>query len=195
MTYVNASDILEYGDFDSASVAVINSLVPRAQDVIEQIVGSTFFSPASDVSARNFTYQDDVEGLTLFLDEPLAAVTSIAVGGTAVTDYVTEPRNETPYWGITLKAGSSVGWGDYTDTDGFYEGAIVVTGQWGLTATVPAGVEMALIRLVMHFYKSRDTDPDFDRPVRFPDGTTILPGTIPQDVMDMLKPYIAPMVV
>jgi hypothetical protein len=191
MAYCLASDIVEYGAHTSSDDDVLlGRLITRSQAIIESYTGLVFEGDSDSVATRYFGSAEDTDGLWLFLDKPLAAITSITTGETALSasDYFTEPRNDTPYFSISLRANSSVSWGD-PSSDGNYEDNIAVAGNWCYSLTPPADIVHACIRLTRWLYQQRDTDIDSQRPLLTGDGVVIMPSQLPKDVLDILNEY------
>lgn len=201
MAYTTASDILATYDFDDAATDTVGitliTLISEAEAIIESVTGRKFNVTTDLWTARNFTYLDDVDGLVLYLDEDLFAVGSdgITAGADSIeaTDYVTEPRNETPYYALTMKETSSKVWSN-PDSDNVIENAISVPGQWGYSATPPGDIVWATKRLAFYMYKQRNTSSDLDRPLLTGSGETIMPAAIPSDVLKVLKRYMKKLV-
>ncbi|RME27166.1 MAG: hypothetical protein D6800_05430 [Candidatus Zixiibacteriota bacterium] len=155
MAYTTVTEIKEFmGITVSTDDALLNDLITRAQRHIEAYTHRVFEAAAD--STRRFDAIENVtlNGRRLLLDEDLAVITSITNGdGTTVasTSYVTEPRNETPYWAITLKADADIVW-TYNDTP---EDAIAIVGRWAYSTTPPADIQDITIRLVAHLYQRR----------------------------------------
>lgn len=87
-----------------------------------------FFYPL--IQTRRFDAVRDVANNRLWLDQDLLAVDTLTNGDNTVitaAQYVCEPRNGTPIWGIQLKGSSGVTWTYDTDP----ENAIVLAGTWG----------------------------------------------------------------
>ncbi len=193
MAYTTASDIIARFDFDNVATdtvgATLTGLISEAEAIIENMTGRKFNVTTDSQTTRNFTYSDDVQGLVLYLDEDLFAVGSdgITAGSDtiAATDYVTEPRNETPYYALTMKETSSEVWSN-PDSDNVIENAISVHGQWGYSATPPGDIVWAAQRLSFYMYKQRNTNSDLDRPLLTGSGETIMPAALPKDVRDVL---------
>jgi hypothetical protein len=140
--------------------ALLSDLIARAQQIINAYCLRTFEAAAD--SSRTFDAVRDVCGRTLYLDADLCAITSITNGdGTvlATTDYVTEPRNRTPYYAITLRSDSSQEWA-YSNQ---HENAITVTGRWAYSVSAPNDVVWACIRLTAWPLYTADTGADVDR--------------------------------
>jgi hypothetical protein len=128
---------------------------------------------------RDF-YEDDVDGLRLCFDKPIASITSITNGdGAAVasTEYILSPRDG-PYFEARLKSTSSVRWITYPDP-------ITVTGRWAMTVTPPARVKEACKVVVNYLYEKRSTGIDADRQVITAEGI-ILPAGIAKVVSDLM---------
>lgn len=192
MAYATLVELKTYADFqDSDDDDLLTDLIESAQAIIDLFTGRTFETDSDDAT-RTFDAVEDVDGRTLFLDEDLAALTSITNGdGTSYADsdgvFVTEPRNSTPYWGITLKASAGLYW--QNDSDGDPEDAISMTGKWAYSTTAPADIKQACIRLASWLYKMRESDETADRPLLTGDGVTIMPARLPGDAVDILKRY------
>lgn len=98
---------------------------------IDKITVRTF---APYVATRYYDAEGDhLDAATgrLLVDEPLLAVTALSVSGQGLvvgTDYVTEPRGETPITALRLLPSASVDWSSH---DGDWQDSIVVTGIWG----------------------------------------------------------------
>jgi hypothetical protein len=179
-TYVGATD--------TTDDLLLTDCLTRAQAMIDSAT-SRRFEAAAD-STRTFDGVVDVSrgGRTLWLDGDLCALTSITNGdGGSVTpvQVVSEPRNSTPYYALTLKASSGLVWTYETDP----EDAISVTGRWAYSVTPPADIEQACIRLAAWLYRQKDSSADLDRPVVSADGATLMPAQVPADVQAILKLY------
>ena len=194
MAYVATSDVKQYGgipDSDSVDDAELTLIIARVSSFIDNYTGRTFECTSDNEATRYFTYKDDVEGQTLYLDKDLNTVASIVAGTYTIasSDYVTEPRTDKPFYGITLKAESPRVWTNST-SDGDYESAIQVNAQWAYSSTAPPDIQHACIRLTKWAFKQgRITDETADRPIVLESGATVLPTSIPHDVRDILEHY------
>jgi hypothetical protein len=92
------------------------------------------------------------------------------------------PRNDSPKWLIRLDENKS--W-NFSDSDS----EISVEGTWGYSATAPADIIHACIRLAAFLYRQKDTSADIDRPMITGDGVTIMPSALPADVTRVLDRY------
>lgn len=170
---------------------LISDLLVSAQAFIEGPEGAGRRFEVTTDSTRRFDAERDVDqGLRrLWLDEDLCQITSITNGdGAAVSlsEIVTEPRNETPYWALILKRSSNQVW-TYADSP---EGAIAITGRWGYSVAAAPDIAQACLRLTVWLYRQRTSSSgDVDRPVVTGDGVTILPSAVPADVMAVVKSY------
>ena len=203
MAYAAASDIIEFGQFNSDDAVnstlttYLGVLCASAQAIIDAHCHRSFGSAAaSDMVAatRTFDAYADVDDMTLWLDEDLYGTASdiTITNGDATTvassDYVFEPRNTQPKFGIKLKASSGLAW--QWPTNGDPEDAISILGYWTYAMTTPADIKQATMRLAHHLYKQRETDSTLDRPLLTPSGHTIMPGKLPNDVITLLGPYV-----
>jgi len=188
MAYCSASDVFAYGDFESDTddFVLINTLIAAAEKVIDNYVGRTF-EAASDL--RYFDAGEDVASNTLWFDEVAQSITHVGNGdGTSdigSDNWVTEPRNSKPYYGVTLVANSSVSW----TYDSNPENAIVIDAVWGYATSAPADIKHACIRLVNWMYKQRESSADLDRPLLTGEGVLVMPSRMPQDVLSILDFY------
>lgn len=160
--------------------------VTRAQSIIERVTSKAY--EASQDATKYFDAVRDVYSRTLFFDNQwLAAITSITNGdGVALTsaDYVTEPRNTGPWFGLTLKTSASAVWTFSTDP----EDAITIVGKWAYATTPPDYIVQATIRLAAYLYRQKDNATgDADRPLLTGDGVTIMPQALPADVLRLIE--------
>ena len=192
MSYVAASDVVAYGEFDDAAsdVPLLGTLIPLVQAAIDGYTGRTFESDSDDVASHYFTVDEDTLDLTLYLDDDLAAISSVYSGSVNMAgQYVTVPRNKTPYYALKLKDVASHDWSDGTDSDGSYDGAIIVTGNWAYSTTAPNDIKLVALKLTYLAYKQRVGLEQTTQPVMTPSGAMILPARWPADVLQMLEPY------
>lgn len=96
----------------------------------------------------------DVRGDTLYLDEDLCDIEEITNGDSDVltaTQYVTVPRNDTPYNAIQLRSDSGLAWTYSTH----WENAITVEGHWAYSDSAPQRVVDAVRTLAKYYFDSR----------------------------------------
>lgn len=191
MAYCSIDDVKLYltitADDDDA---LLQSLVDAAQKLIDTYCKRTFEATADTTRTFDAKYDIDDEGLMLWLDHDLVAITSVTNGdGTTVTgsQYVTEPRNHRPIYGLKLKEGGDVVW-TYSTTP---ENAISIVGRWAYSTAAPADVKQACIRLAAFLYRQKDNSGDVTTEViQTGMGTAIAPSSMPRDVRYALNPYI-----
>jgi hypothetical protein len=196
MAYIASSDVKAWSgvpDTDTADDAELALLIARAQKYIDEYTGRVFESTSDNEQTRYFTAAIDVEGATLWLDKDLNSLGSNGIiAGTdtlASTDYVTEPRSDKPYYALTLTDNTPEEWGN-SNSDGDYENAIQISGQWAYSSAAPADIQYAALRLTKWYYKQgRLTDETADRPIVLESGATVLPSQIPADVKEILDRY------
>jgi hypothetical protein len=166
--------------------ALLETLIESAQAIIDAHTHRTFEATADE--ARAFDFDLDTDGSRiLYLDEDLCSVTGIALeSGTAITSYVTQPRNRTPYYAIRIKKEADDYWEYTTDP----EDVATITGRWAYSVAAPDAIVHACIRLTAWLYRQRDTGGDADRVQRSELGTLLMPGALPADVVQFLKPYV-----
>jgi hypothetical protein len=176
MAYSTTADVKTYlGVTGSGDDTLIGTLVTAAQSAIDAYFRRTF--EASD-STRYFDPTVDVRGRTLLLVADLCAITSVTNGnGNAVTLYVTEPRNTTPYYALTIKSNAAENW-TYSTTP---ENSIAVVGKWAYSATAPASIAHLCKWMAAAMYRGKD-----NIPVAGENGIAaavdILAGDLPADI-------------
>jgi hypothetical protein len=186
MAYATIAEVKAYLGIDgSADDALLTALLPRAQKWLEDEIGAVF--EASADSTRYFDAVADVDGRRLWLDTFLYSITSITNGdGVVVTagQYVTEPRNAAPYHAITLRSNSGVSW-TYDDDP---ENAIAIAGRWAYSASAPADIVHATVRLCGFLYRQKDSQV-FDVTSSPEMGTITIPRGTPADVWAIIRLY------
>lgn len=194
MAYCSDEDVKEYLDITTlGDDTLLADLIDRAQKGIDSYTGRTFEDPGADAT-RYFTVGVDTDGLYLYFDEDIYSITTVKSNAdnaspTTITssEYVTIPRNTTPYYGIKILTSSNEYW-DYTDDP---ENGIEITGRWAYSSVAPADVVQACARWAAYMYRQKDAQV-FDV-TAIPDaGVITIPQGIPVDVKMLLDPYIKP---
>ena len=184
MAYCTLAELkLHIGITSTSDDTMLSSLIADAQALIDAQCRRTF-EAASD-TARTFDAVRNVRGRLLMLDADLAQITSITNGdGTTVStsQYTTEPRNATPWWGIRLLSSSGISWTYSTDP----EDAITITGRWAWSVTADDVVEKACLDTAHLMYSMRDNLADATRPLLTGDGNVILPGEYPKSLRTLI---------
>jgi uncharacterized phiE125 gp8 family phage protein len=171
--------------------AILTALLPRAQGIIDRYTGRTF-EAVTQTRYYERIAQDWTDWRLLVVDGDLLTVTSLKNGDAAATvispsDYwlwpFSAPSERAPYWGIRLKEnGVTTGW--EFDSDGRVE----VTGTWGYSATAPADIEHATLRLAGYLYRQRDAQV-FETTADPVTGQMTIPPGMPKDVRLILDQY------
>ena len=168
---------------------LLEEIIDRATKIIETHTQRIFSSTAT--YSKYFDAREDVDhrGRVLWLNEnDLCEIEYVKNGDlttVASTEYVTNPRNETPFYSIKLKENSSIVWLWNTTP----ENAIEVKGHWAYSITPPLDIVQSCIRLSAFLYKQKDNTSDIDRPFTSGDGTVIMPIELPKDIKNLLLPY------
>ena len=216
MPYAGATDFTQYErwepdhSFSSDDTAEIERLIAAAQMHVDNYTYRTFEylnstdTPATTFDSANFTTDltssdvkkfhtyEDVDGSCLILQQDLSFV-SLVVNGDGVTvsdtEYVTRSYNPkgAPIHELVLLGSANKEWDVSTDNDP--EDAIKVVGAWSYSTSPDATIVQQTIRLASWMKKQRSTGADNDRPVITPSGLTIMPGSLPADVVGALAPY------
>ncbi len=186
MSYITLTELKEYLGIpveQSEDDNLLLNCAARAQALVESQTGRKF---EAATETRYFT-QKEIDGQILWLySDDLQTVTELKNGdGTviAATDYVLEPLNSSPKFAVRLKSGLS--W-EFTDDDSL----VSITGTWGFKSTVPEDIKQATLRTATWLYRQKDTTADSDRPLMTNDGVTIMPSALPNDVRQILAPYV-----
>lgn len=189
MSYCSLSDIKTYLDVDSSNVdddALLSSLIIRAQSIIESYTGHVF--EVDSATTKYFDAVSSVHKRFLYFDNMVCTEISSVVNGDGTTiasnKYTTEPRNESPYYGIALLSSSGFSW-TYNDDP---ENAIAVTAKWGWSASPPNDIVHLCIRLASWLYYQKDNAIDIDKPLLVSSGMLLPPG-LPADVREILDFY------
>jgi hypothetical protein len=127
--YASLADVHLYLNIPTATTgddALLNVLIAAAQQRIDDDVKRRFEATADEI--RYYDAVDDTDGRTLKLCADLCNVTLVTAGGLTIpaTEYVTDPRNTSPWGALRLKSTSVYAWNFFTAP----EDAIEVTGRW-----------------------------------------------------------------
>lgn len=201
--YVTLDSVKAYLAVDTTSDdELITEAIESAQAFIESPAGAGRVFEASADTTRRFdgplpgayqyltSWERETHPLWFlsFGRYDLAAITSVTNGdGTnvALGAFVTLPHEERPWYGLRLKLDSGVVWTWQNSP----ESAIAVTGRWAYSITPPPDIKQACRRLASWYYKQRDTLGDPQQIIRSSDGTTVIPQSVPRDVLDTLIRY------
>lgn len=184
MTYATSVQLKDYLGITSSVVDdnLLDDLIDRAEGLIDAYTGRNF---EATTATKLFT-SDSIDGQDLLLyGEDLLTVTKLTNGDSVEIpsgSYRLFPRNDSPKWLIHLDESKS--W-SFSDSDS----EISVEGTWGYSATAPADIVHACIRLAAFLYRQKDTSADIDRPMITGDGVTIMPSALPVDVTRVLDRY------
>jgi hypothetical protein len=184
MAYATSVQLKDYLGIASSVVDdnLLSDLIDRAEGLIDAYTGRKFEA----TTATKYFTSDSTDGQDLLLyGEDLLTVTALTNGDAVeITsgNYRLFPRNDSPKWLIRLDESQS--W-NFSDGDS----EISVAGTWGYSATAPADIIHACIRLAAFLYRQKDTSADIDRPMITGDGVTIMPSALPADVTRMLDRY------
>ena len=194
MAYCTVADVKEYLDIEGADDdTLINDLIDRTLKAIDSHTRRTFEDPGADAT-REFTVGTDTDGLVLLFDDDIYTITTVktdADGSSPRTitsgNYITMPRNKTPYYGIKILSSSNEYW-DYTDDP---EMGIEITGRWAYSSEAPDDIVQACARWAAYMYRQRDAQV-FDTTAIPSAGIIQIPKGIPADVKILLGPYVRP---
>lgn len=186
MAYCTNTDVKTYlGISGTGDDTLLTALCARAQAAVDRYCNRTF--EASSNTDRKFDAVQDVDGAVLYLDADLASINTVTNGdATTVTSgqYVTEPRQDTPYYALRLLASSGVAWTYSTDP----QNAITVNGKWAYSTSAPTDIVHATIRWAAYLYRQKDAS-TFDVTAAPDLGVITVPQGIPADIEKLLAPY------
>jgi len=155
MAYTTVGDVRKHaGISEASSDELIKTKIDGAQTWIDNFCHRTF--EASVDSTRYFDYSRKyVDGLTLWMDDEIAAITTVTNGDgieVASDEYTTIPRSETPYTKIRILSNSGKQW-QYTDE---WMNAISITGKWAYSEEAPADIVEACIQVATFLFRAKD---------------------------------------
>lgn len=195
MAYITATDLKNYmkinGNSDDTQLALF---ADRAQHVVDSYTHRVFewagagtvkkFTPVSYLDGGDLY---DMYTLSLGLNEFYELTSIINGDGVAIStsDVVLLPQNITPKYAIRIKSSANTTW-TYTTT---IEESVSVTAKWSYSASAPADIVQAALRIGAYLYRQRDGTPDSDRPIVSADGVVLSAPRIPSDVLELLRPY------
>lgn len=190
MAYCTTAEVKAYLGISTADDdALIATLIAAAQQAIDTHCNRTF--EATGDTTRSFSVDGDVDGRIVWLDEDLAAITTVTSNADASSpdtltsaDYVTKPRNRTPYYALVLKTSSDFDW-DYINDP---EDGIEITGKWAYSETAPDDIKQWCIRLASYYYRQKDSQV-FDVTAVPDAGVITVPQGLPADVRQGLRHY------
>lgn len=183
MSYASLQQLKDYlGITTDGDDDLLQELIDRAAGIIDAYTGRRF---EAETDTRYFQESDtDGNELPLYGND-LLTITRLTNGDgveIAAADYRLFPRNSNPKWLIRLDESKS--WSFSTG-----DSEISVAGTWGWSATAPADIQHACVRLSAFLYRQKDTSADIDRPMVTGDGVTIMPSGLPSDVQKLLDRY------
>jgi hypothetical protein len=203
MAYATLADLkAELSITATRDDALLTAKLEEAQFIIERTYNRRFEATAVETRLLDCAYPhvgDD--GRTLLLPWDVCQIDEVRNGdGTVipVEAYVTTPRLRSvadgasvaidvpewwPWYAIVLKAGSGLRWRH----NGSPEEAIAITGMFAFSATPPANVRSATIRLAYWLYQQRDVAADVSSATVGKQGKVLLPAQLPQDVEMRLR--------
>jgi hypothetical protein len=186
MAYATVGEFKEYaGNSTITDDSLIYALLNSATAMIDSYTRRTF--EATEDSVR-YVGDEFIDGRTLYIRPAgdICEITSIvnSDGQTiASSDYVTLPRNDTPFYALRLKLNTAARWA-YTTTDN----AVTITGRWAYSITPPVDIAHATIRLAVYLYRQKDSGV-FDVVMLPGSGEMVVPQGMPVDVRMVLDQY------
>lgn len=191
MAYATVAQLRAYLGLDlNSDDPLLESLLGRGQAAIEHYTHRLF--EATSDTTKLFDAQLDTSDHYMVLDWTpygldLSQITTVTNGdGTTVaaSAYVTNPRNETPWYGLRFKLNSGLYWTFDADP----ENAISIAGRWAYSVTAPSDIVQATVRMAAYLYRQKDTG-TFDVTAIPGSGVIEVPQGMPRDVAKMLEPY------
>ena len=190
MAYTTESAVRTYlGITTTGDATLITTIIARAQAAIDTYT-QRHFEHSSVAVTRYFTVGHDTYNRVLVLDEDLCSISSVITDadGTPTTilttEYVTYPRNITPYSELRLLGSTTKSWTFTADP----ENGVYISGKWSYSSSAPDDIVHACTRLSAFYFRQKDAQV-FDV-TAIPDaGVITMPQGIPADVKLLLDPY------
>ena len=191
MAYASVAQLRAYMGLDvNDDDPLLESLLTRAQFAIDNYTHRTFEAAAD--TTKLFDAEQDTSDHYMVLDWTpyvldLCQITTVINGdGTSISasSYVTNPRNQTPWYSLRFKLNSGLYWTFDQDP----ENAISITGRWAYSVTAPADIVHATVRMATYMYRQKDAN-TFDVTAIPGAGVIEVPQGIPRDVAKILEPY------
>ena len=177
MGYTTLDAFKSFAGFDEDDEdELLAALIDSATYVIENFTQRKFDADeATDqtFSRLNLPNESRFSGDSLYFYEEMADE-AVTISDTPTVTYM--PEDGPPYWGMYKTDGS---WSYPT---------VTINAYWGYSKTVPPDVEMACLRLAKWLYDLKDTSQG-SAAVITPEGSVLLPSGLPNDVVQLLKPY------
>jgi hypothetical protein len=193
MAYPTLTEVKEQLGIDSSvkDDTFLERLMTAAIAYIEGPNGADRRFNVTADTTRSFDANRNVSAdrRTLTLDDDLCQITSITNGDGATvsaSNYSTRPRNNPPYYALTIKYNSTSSFWTWQDTP---EDAITIVGRWGYSITPPADIAEAFKGLVAYRYRRRGNSNEMDRPLMAEGGVLIMPSQVPRDIQGVLTGY------
>lgn len=193
MAYITTAQLKSYLNITvSTDDTELGYACDRATVMIETFTHRTFIASEQ---TRYYTplnvsiFGDLIDDYTLDLADDFISISNITNGdGTNIPVNQVQLLNANllPYWAIRIKQSSNYFW-SYTNSP---EGSVAITGMFGYSASVPADIEAACLRLATYLYRQREGTPDTDRAILSVDGVILAAARIPDDVRAMLASYV-----
>jgi len=187
MAYVTVAEFKQYtGVSEAVDDALISGLIASAQAAIDNYCHRTF--EADEDTTKYFdAVGPHIDGLTLYFDDDLCAITTVTNGDDNVvssSEYTTIPRNGTRFYAIRLLSQSGKTWtfsGEWMD-------AISITGRWAYSVKAPDDIYQACLRLASFYYREKDSP--LTDVTAIEAGTVIRTPPMPGSVKALLQPYV-----
>jgi hypothetical protein len=189
MAYIALADVKVYLNIPVGTTvddALLTALIARGTAIMDALSTRHF---EGVTATRTFNLP---EGRLLELDYDLLAVTTLTNGdGTAIqsAEYVLVPPNVKPAYAIKLRDYSAVMWLPSAGSPMGTENCISVAGSWGYATTAPDDIVHYTARLVSWLYRQRANQAQADMPVMSLNGTMLIPGGLPRDIVQGLASY------
>jgi hypothetical protein len=192
MSYATLAEFKSYLQIATAITTddvLLQDFLDEASAILRDFVG--FPLDAATNTTRYFDAVADVrDGRLLTFDGYYAVSISSVVNGDGETisasDYVTEPRNGVPFYGIRLKLESD----QIFTFDDSPENAIAVTGKWCYSENADGSADDltrgATLQLAAYLYRAKDNVADLNKVVQTVDGVTIVSSALPAGTLARL---------
>ena len=191
MAYITIPDLKRYlriDQNDENNDQLLQDCIDAAQARVDEICHRTFEAP--DDTTRYFDLSRDVRRRTIYFDTDLCQITRVENDGREIDEsqYFLEPRNDTPYYALTLRYNSERIWSYSVNGP---EDAIKITGRWAYSVEAPETVKQATRRLAGFYYQETSAQV-FEAIGPADQGQAEIPTTEPGSFRQILKRYKRP---
>ena len=193
MAFCTVAQVKQYlGISQPDDDALLSDLIDAAQGAIDKYCHRTFEAASDTTRYIDAVGNHIIDGRVLYLDDigELAQITTVTNGDSievTSSEYITDPRNRTPYRAIRILSSSGKTWTYSTD----WEGSISILGRWAYSITADDVIAEACVEMAAFYYRQKDQP--FQDVTAVEAGVVIRPVGIPAYIKTKLDHgYVKP---